>query len=687
MSDLPQYEYMVSPATQRGGPTGLQIAGLFGAEQERVRIVGSTISRITGAAADVARVIIEQTVRLQEAYDLAQLNKAKAGYYALMREFTEGLPDSDVPVGEWQEEYSRRSDEAAEEALRLMEDTTARYPLSPQGQSITRDAFQAWRTTQDADFSSLVLQNQRAKMTDQVTAQIRLDMQMVRNNPGYLPTFLENVRDSVRRNIISADYGSKIIDQAKQIAGIAAVYEYAKSLGPDAGATWLADDANLTDVSAELLPTGLDSLALDEQSRDRLRSDFSLWAGQVMADAERAKRSLVDTANREFIDRFYSGKVTVEPDGTTTTMWLTIEDLRTDPRLLHDPNTPQANAYADGTYEHWASMIRARNEAARSGLKDPNTLDNEELRLNIMRMIYSPVYKRQFVYDYIDQHIGVDEAGNPRLSGDTTKELHSLLEQYKPTGAADAGFGIIERSTGPLGLFSPSEGTQAQQSLANQIADAQIAGKPMTEEEIAQAADNLVKMQQMKRFKQEFSDPKKAPPEIQERYEIWKEAQETRYYQRMGRGLLGAGRGVRNLEAFVLSVQKGWVTGLTDTPEYQEMTAAAQPVMDEAFKDWTGLTPGQRGDGYQRRQESVQIFDGHILYLVDIFSFRDPSRKTTVALTMHYDEASDQLVWAKYDPATRAVLPYFQNGRQLPFYQVLDIERDVWARQLGRGEQ
>lgn len=676
MPDIPQYQYQVAPGRAAGGPSPLQIASLYGETQQQLAIVRGTVDRTLGTASQLVGNIIQRAAQIQQAYDEAKLGRAKAAYFAGMKAFAEELPYSTTPVTDWQEEYERKSRELVEEALEMLRGTTSRHVLGPADQDVTGDAFESWRVEQDAQFSGLVFQNQRLRMTDEVAAQLRTDMSLVKNDAAYLPVLVENVQAQIRANTISADYGATLIEQAKQIALIQAVTHKAQELGPIEGANWLANEQKIDEWVS--LPTGLvqmvgiGTMTLDPESKDRVRGEFALWAGQVQADGERARGAILREANREYLDRFYTGRRTMGPDGESEIQHLRIEDLRTDARLQHDPNTPVANENADRIYEHFAAMIRARNEAAARGGKDPNTLTNEALKLAIQQMIFSPM-KRELVEELIDQNVGADEEGNPRLTAADQKELHSLVEQYKYKSGYEAAFERLDRNTGATGLFSTAEGERAKQKVATMIQDAELEGKPMTPEQVAEAADNLIAHQYMIEWDRFFSDPSKAPAALRERYENWKEARETGYYHRRGRGILGRGAGMRNLEALVWNVQQGWGAGPADTPEYQQMLGAARPVLDEMLTEWTGLSAGEKNptQRVRREEEPRVIFDGHILYGVELQSYEDPEVSTLLLLTPYYDRENDRLLWARYDLKTRNVVPLIEpSGAPMPFYRV-----------------
>jgi len=687
MADIPKYDYQVAPGGRYAGPTAMQIGSLFGATQQKIGIIGQTTQRLLGAGEKLFTVFINQQIKIQQAYENAQLSKAKAGYFATMKRFAEELPYSDIAVERWQDEYQGKAQEVLGEVLEKLEPSARQYLFGGPQQATILDDFEAWRIEQDAAFESVVLENQRLKMTDELKESVSLGLTMVRQDPSYLKNFISDIQRNIEANIISGQYGGDLIEKAKQIASMSALYSHAQNLGLDAGAAFLADNANLDNVPAEILPEGVDFLTLDDTSKDRVRRDFDVWAGQIRSFAEQKGDKEASQAEREFIEEFFTGRVVQNEDGTTDVMRLTLDRLRSDTRLVHDPNAPRANARKDQIYERFSTMLLARIDAANIGVEDPAGIRDQGLYNSYVQMAHDDNLSTE------DFNAALEPSLGKGIPGQDYNTLKNMKQSEAPTRALKTAEDRLMGAAQIGGLMTLKEASDAYSGLTNLLTNRQnqVSGytdetgrwvppvpgaKLYTDEEIVEFVDNVLFEATQLQWDNVTKNMGKIPEAMRKEHEIWLEAEETRFYKRRGRGLFGGGRGVKNIDAHLWLIQEGKYFGNVDTPSAQARIKAARPVFDASFQEWTQINP---------KSVLVQTLpSGRTVYGVmrDLAAEGLGEGVIETLYTMYYDEDKDAIFWAHYNPYTRAVTPLIdERGNQINFQDVKNIEFRHWETQ------
>lgn len=346
---LPFYEYQVRPSGDYQGPSFSQVIASANRERERK-------TSLVGAAANILQQFYEQQTKTQQAYDLAQLAKAKATYYARVKTAVEELEFSELEPMEYPNRFQEVSEEAYKEGQDLLTQAKGKTLLgaSEARTELTATDFEAWRIEQDAAFGTAVLQAQRKKMAGDAMEATAAEFTLLLKDPEYLPVFLDNLEKRRQAETISAEYYVRARESGKTIALIAGYDKQAKELaasqGLAAAEAWVADRANFE---------------LDAASHEQFRQDFNAWAGATRAQAEKTKIAQVQQAQESYLKRF------VEGDRTFTRAFIV-----SDPMTARDPNAQLASEQADEVRRRFITMLEARANAANGGAKDPNELTN-----------------------------------------------------------------------------------------------------------------------------------------------------------------------------------------------------------------------------------------------------------------------------------------------------------------------
>ena len=559
---VPFYEQQISPSALGGysGPSQSQIVSTFQPEPN------AAVAFLQGAVAGLGKIgeaFMQRQQQIQDAYDSAQLAKAKAGYYAAMKSFSEQLPYGGTDPIKYQEVLSKESEKYFNQAQKILENTSGGYLLGGPNQRTVRDDFESWRTEQDATFSSSIFQSQRAKMTDLAVGQIKDALTMVRNDPTYLPQFTADMKRYMDQNVVNREYGVTLIEQATSIADISTYYNQAKSLGIEAGVAWLSDASNTP--------------KLDDTERGQLQRDFGIWSGQIQAAAERVKNEQVQKSNDKFFEWFFLGVA----DEKGRMHFLTNQDINTDAGTEIDANAPTGSQRALQLRENYASMIRARD----SGSSATDIPTDPTLYTYLIQTINNRETTRGEAENLLNNAL-IPVNGVFRLNPKDYKVLWSYVQDEKKSLALDKAIQNINTGASATGaLYNYGEGTLAIADLSKLYFDKLEAskkgvGKEMSEEEIAGWEKSFFEGMANRASAKGLPG---RPAKNLESLVDYKEALKTGWYEQSKKM---NPKGVKNFEAYIKMAASGQLVGILGEPEWSLAREQAKELTIKWFNEW-----------------------------------------------------------------------------------------------------
>ncbi len=343
MSDIPRYPYQVSPELPAGASPGQIISGFHPPDLK----VGQAVA---GGVTDAVMRIAQLTEQIQAADKSAELARARADYYKKMTEWTLTLPQSDIDPLEYRNEFDRESNAVAGEISKGFRHAE------------TLDAFTTWKTGQDASFFADVLKTQLVEMNDRFGAAQKKDLELLKDNPGYLPTYIKNIEDAARRGAVNQTAAQTAIQAGQDMTEVSNAREAIKGMSLAEASEWMQmgytapglTEAEKTQLLAELQQNEQireDELRKKDEEYTRYFADKHLKVGTV-ADIYAALKELADTPfhdgdKKHQIEGWFTSLLPSpgedplknEPDPTTLDTFLDIKYALNNPgmKLPNDP--------------------------------------------------------------------------------------------------------------------------------------------------------------------------------------------------------------------------------------------------------------------------------------------------------------------------------------------------------------